>query len=127
MRVNFAAKGDIMNSKHIRATVSVTVLMILSLSLFHVATAQTTTANIVGAISDTSGAVIPGVSVTATNTESGVARTVVTDSMGAYQLASVPAGIYDIEARGRGFSTGLRRRVSADLAATITVNFTLTV
>ena len=48
---------------------------------------QITTASISGYVKDSSSAAIPGVTVTATNTQTGIVTTVVTNETGAYQFA----------------------------------------
>ena len=48
-------------------------------------------------VTDTSGAVLPGVTVTATQTDTGSTRTVVTDGDGAYLMSNLPPGPYRLE------------------------------
>src|SRR5688572_13111332 len=64
-----------------------------------------TTAQIGGTVKDASGAVLPGVEVTATQTATGATRTVVSDETGNYQLTNLPIGPYVIEATLPGFRT----------------------
>ncbi len=61
------------------------------------------TANISGTLKDSTGAVIPGVAVTLTNTDTNVAKTAQTDSGGAYSFTLVPIGNYQIAAERQGF------------------------
>src|SRR5438445_127584 len=63
------------------------------------------TAQISGTVRDSSGAVLPGVEITATQTETGIARTTVTNETGFYVLASLPLGPYRLEAALTGFRT----------------------
>src|SRR5438128_7974812 len=63
------------------------------------------TAQITGTVKDQTGAVLPGVEVTATQTETGVARTVVTNETGSYLLSNLPIGPYKLEATLPGFRT----------------------
>lgn len=74
-------------------------LLILPLSI----SAQTTNATIVGSITDMTGAVLPGVTVTATNTETQAVRTVTTDSEGSYTITNLPIGIYQVTAEMANF------------------------
>jgi len=53
------------------------------------AVAQTTNATVGGTVADASGALIPGVTVTATNTGTGILNTVVSNESGAYNFASL--------------------------------------
>jgi len=63
------------------------------------------TAQISGTVTDESGGVLPGADVTATQTETGVTRTVITDTDGAYVLSNLPLGPYRLEVKLSGFRT----------------------
>src|SRR5688572_7439633 len=56
------------------------------------------TAQITGTVRDQSGAVLPGVEITATQTETAVARTTISNETGSYVLANLPIGPYRLEA-----------------------------
>ena len=76
------------------------------------------TAQIGGAIKDQSGAVLPGVEVTATQTETGARRTAMTDESGSYILPNLPLGPYRLEASKAGFrsyvQTGIELQVGGN-------------
>src|SRR5207302_10338384 len=61
------------------------------------------TAQVSGTVRDQSGAVLPGVEVTATQTATGIARSVVTNETGSYVLPNLPVGPYRLEASLPGF------------------------
>jgi hypothetical protein len=61
------------------------------------------TASISGTVKDSTGAVLVGASVTATNTATGVAQTVVSNGDGAYNFPALPPGKYVLEVRQQGF------------------------
>src|SRR5712691_11740413 len=61
------------------------------------------TAQISGTVTDQSGAVLPGVEVTATQTDTGLTRTVVSNETGSYVLPNLPVGPYRLEAGLPGF------------------------
>ena len=63
------------------------------------------TAQISGTVRDPSGAVLPGVEVTATQTDTGIARTAVTNETGSYILPNLSVGPYRFEAALPGFRT----------------------
>src|SRR5947199_6791402 len=63
------------------------------------------TAQISGTVRDASGAVLPGVQVTATQTGTGISRMTVTNETGFYVLPSLPLGPYRVEASLPGFRT----------------------
>jgi hypothetical protein len=69
------------------------------------AAAQNTSGAISGTITDTQGGVLPGVSITVTNSETGVARTSVTEGDGRYRFAGLQPGRYDLKAELQGFGT----------------------
>ena len=63
------------------------------------------TAQIVGVVRDQTGAVLPGVEVAATQTETGAKRSVITDETGSYALPNLPIGPYRLEVSIPGFPT----------------------
>jgi hypothetical protein len=116
---------------------SVPVLLVALLLTGVVLRAQTgSTAQITGTVRDSSGGVLPGADVTATQTETGFKRTVVTESNGGYTLSNLPIGPYRLEVSLSGFRsyarTGIVLQVNSnpvldvalqlgDLAETVTV------
>jgi len=63
------------------------------------------TAGIRGTVSDPTGAVVPGVKVTATEVNTGFARTVTTNGTGVYTLTLIPVGTYSLTVEAKGFKT----------------------
>src|SRR2546427_8698213 len=88
--------------------------------------AQTTT-QISGTVTDQSGARLPGAEVTATQTETGVTRTVVSNETGTYVLASLPTGPYKLEVTLPGFRTVARTGIVLDVNANPVINISLDV
>src|SRR5438094_9337593 len=66
------------------------------------------TAQISGSVKDQSGAVLPGVDVTATQTATGAKRSAVTNETGSYTLTNLPIGPYTLEMALPGFRTYVR-------------------
>ena len=66
--------------------------------------AQDTSGKIVGAITDSSGAVVSGAVVTVTNTGTGIAQKAKTDSTGYYEARNLPIGSYQVAAEAEGFN-----------------------
>src|SRR5690242_7091795 len=64
-----------------------------------------TTATVRGTVQDASGAVLPGATVTATNTGTKAAQTATTDSRGQYLFAGLFPGTYDLKVELSGFKT----------------------
>src|SRR5262245_7692914 len=85
------------------------------------------TAQINGTVSDPSGALIPGVEVTATQTATGFRRTAVSNENGAYILPNLPVGPYRIEVSLAGFRTFVQTGITLELNATRVVNAVLEV
>jgi hypothetical protein len=88
---------------------------------------QSINATVSGTIVDLSGAVLPGVSVTATNNGTGVVTTVVSNEAGAYNFASLPPGVYKISAELPGFQIKTYTDVQLGNAVRVRLNFNLPV
>jgi hypothetical protein len=67
--------------------------------------AQAVTGTILGSVTDTTGGVVPGATVTLTNTGTGLTRTLTTDAAGEYTAPSLPTGKYRVVAELAGFKT----------------------
>src|SRR5438445_8739264 len=80
------------------------------------------TAQISGTVRDQSGAVLPGVEVTATQTDTGISRTVVTNETGSYVLSNLPIGPYRLEAALPGFRTYGQTGILLQVNASAVIN-----
>src|ERR1041385_8894796 len=89
------------------------------------ALAQTSSGSVTGRIVDTTGAALPGVTVTATNTRTGFNRSAVTDAEGRYTFPSLPIGTYNVAAELSGFTTVTTRGVDVQVSTPSNVNVTL--
>jgi hypothetical protein len=89
--------------------------------------AQSTYGTISGFVQDSSQAFIPGVTVTATNTQTGVATMSVTNESGTYTLLSLLPGTYRLTAELPGFKTQVINDVQLGQGAVARYNFTLQV
>src|ERR1041385_463252 len=85
------------------------------------------TAQISGNVADQSGAVLPGVEVKATQTDTGVSRTSITNETGSYVLSNLPLGPSRVEASLTGFRTFVQSGITLDVNSRPTVNVTLEV
>ena len=84
------------------------------------------TVSIGGTIQDESGGVLPGVTVTATNSDTGGARTAVSSGQGRYEIANLPAGSYEVRAVLPGFSSdGVAVTVAAGGSAVVDMSLTI--
>jgi len=83
------------------------------------------TAQISGAVRDQTGAVLPGVEITATQTETGVARMTVTNETGGYVLPNLAVGPYRLEAALPGFRTFVQTGIVLQVNASPVINIAL--
>lgn len=91
------------------------------------ARAQLDTASIVGTIRDSSGAILPGVTVTATLDGTGVASSGVTNSAGQYVFPSLRIGRYTVAAELQGFRRAVQTDVQLRVQDRLEVNFSLAI
>ncbi|HWW96983.1 MAG TPA: TonB-dependent receptor [Edaphobacter sp.] len=125
------AAGSFLASRWLHLAL-VILLIIPALSAY----GQFESASVLGYARDTSGAAVPGVTVTLTNTATGISQKGKTDSEGRYEFPSVPIGDYQVQAEAAGFertqtqnfsvTTNARQRVDLSLK-TGSVNETVTV
>src|SRR5437764_2604710 len=85
------------------------------------------TSQIQGIVLDSSGAVVPGVEVRATQTDTGIVRTATSTEDGRYVLPNLPIGPYRLEVSNPGFSPYLQTGIVLQVASIPTVNITLQV
>jgi hypothetical protein len=83
------------------------------------------TAQITGVVSDESGGVLPGVDVTAVQTDTGFKRSVVTEANGSFTLPNLPIGPYRLEASLTGFRSFVRTGIVLQVNANPVINVTL--
>ena len=88
---------------------------------------QTQLATVSGAITDPSGAVVPGVSVTVVSQGTGLRRSVLTGTAGEYRFAGLPTGSYSLRLEKPGFQSQMREGVELGSAAEVVVNAQLAV
>jgi len=85
------------------------------------------TAQMTGTVRDASGAVLPGVTVTATQTNTGFTRTVVTGDTGTYVMPNLPTGPYRLEALLQGFRTYTRTGIVLQVGGAPVINVELAI
>ena len=81
----------------------ISVFLLIAILVPFAAFAQSSTGSISGNVTDASGSVLPGVTVTATNTATGFARSIVTNDAGHYEIPLLPPGVYRTVAELSGF------------------------
>ena len=101
---------------------------LLSVSFSVMALGQAvSTAQINGTVRDQTGAVLPGVEVTTTQTATGSTRTAITNETGGYVVTSLPIGPYVLEASLPGFRTYVQSGIVLQVNGNPTINVTLEV
>src|SRR5207245_1307515 len=109
--------------KNVLVSAVVFLVIVLSTHTF----AQTVNATLGGTVGDATGALIPGVTITATNTGTGIVNTLVTNESGAYNFASLQPGTYKVTAELPGFQIQTYTDVQLGGAQQVRLNFTLQV
>jgi Carboxypeptidase regulatory-like domain len=107
-----------------RKTTGVVVFLI---SVAVVGLAQVDTGSLVGTVKDASGALLPGVTVTATNTDTGIATVTKTEQNGDYVITPLHIGRYSVSVEVTGFHREIRKDIVLDVQQTIRLDFSLKV
>ena len=99
-----------------RSSLNFVLPLVLVLGLALPASAQRTSANLRGTITDASGATVEAATVTATNTETGFNRTTASNEIGLFALADLPLGIYQVSVEFPGFKSALVTGIELNVA-----------
>ena len=102
-----------------------TVVVVALLLLPVHALAQVSTATVSGTVTDESKGVIPGVTVTATDIETGRQYVAVSDDRGGYRLVNLPPGAYRMQAELSGFATVEMPNVELLVGQNATIGFVM--
>ncbi|HEX9161021.1 MAG TPA: carboxypeptidase-like regulatory domain-containing protein, partial [Thermoanaerobaculia bacterium] len=86
---------------------------------------QSSGAALRGIVTDSSSAAVPGVTVTATNTQTGFQRVAVTGADGSYSFPSLPVGTYKVTTELAGFATVTTENVGLNVATSRELNIAL--
>src|ERR1700730_17606123 len=100
-------------------------LAVLILAPAAMLNAPVTTATLIGLVRDSSGAILPGVSVVATNEGTGVAREATSDTNGEFVLTALPNGPYTVKIDMTGFKSSLTKGLQLGAGQTVRQNFAL--
>jgi hypothetical protein len=87
--------------------------------------AQAVKGTLLGTITDASGAVIPGATVSISEMNTGIGRTVPANQNGYYVFANLDAGIYRVQVEHSGFRTAVQEQVEVVVNSTVRVAFEL--
>jgi len=109
--------------KHMRFLFATAMLIaILPFSAF----AQSSNGSISGTVTDASGGLLPGVTVTALNTATGLSRSTVSNPVGHYDIPLLPPGNYSVSSELSGFQPVKYDRIVVNVGSDSSVNFKLT-
>ncbi|MBI4445490.1 MAG: TonB-dependent receptor [Acidobacteria bacterium] len=89
--------------------------------------AQATTGTILGVVKDSTGGVLPGVSVTTKNVDTGISRNAITDDGGRYRIPELGLGNYEVQAELTGFQTTVHRGITLTVGQQAVVDIVLNV
>lgn len=87
--------------------------------------AQGTIGSILGTVTDESGSVIPGATVTTRNTGTGAIQVTTTDTQGRYRIPALPVGDYEVQTELQGFQTVIRTGIRLSAGADVVVDFSV--
>src|SRR5437870_1949744 len=107
-----------------RFVAAIAVLIVLQPCL---AFAQTATGTIVGVVKDTSGALIPGVSIAVKHTDTGQTRTAISSDSGSYNVPLLPVGAYELTTTMPGFKQQVRIGINLVIGQQAVIDLTLEV
>ena len=88
---------------------------------------QGTTGTILGTVMDETGAVIPGITVTLSNLDTGSSRSLVSDDSGRYRATGLEVGAYEVKGELTGFQTAIRTGIQLSVGRNAVVDLTMTV
>jgi hypothetical protein len=109
-------------SRMSRWLISLSTVLNLCLICSTLMSAQSTGGRVLGRVADSTGAVLAGVKVTATNEATGVSRETVTNESGDYGFPQIPVGTYTLSFDLTGFKTNVRKGVLVELNQIVTLN-----
>ena len=113
--------------QRVQRAVFISVVCVLGVLAPSFARAQggTSTASVAGKVSDATGGVLPGVTVTVTSLATNQQRTVVTNEEGVYRFAGLPPGNYSITAELEGFAKFVQSDIRLQVGAASDLNVTM--
>src|SRR5437867_7110315 len=109
-----------------RVATAIVVLIALPTCLVFAQTSAAT-ATILGVVKDTSGALVPGVSITVKHTETGLTRAAISGESGDYNVALLPVGAYELTTVMPGFRQQVRSGINLAVGQQAVINLTLEV
>lgn len=110
--------------KNIRVFIFITLFpLVFTTAIF----AQQANATLTGVVTDQSGAIIQGATVTATNKATNQTRTVTTNGEGVFVISNLSIGIYKVEYNANGFEKEIYENITLNVGQTVNSNAVLSV
>lgn len=106
-----------------RVFIAFVVVVLVSVS----SVGQTTLGVIAGSVTDTSGAVVVGATVTVQRTEGGEPKVATTGAAGDYRVESLTPGTYRVRVTATNFAAAVLQNIAVDASVTTPVNVKLTI
>src|SRR5262245_1649110 len=103
------------------------IALVLGLLAALPAFAQTSTATLTGTVRDSTGAILPAVTVTATNSEKNASQTLVSNDAGSYVFPALLPGIYSVTAELPGFKKFVRDGITLQVNQTARIDIELSI
>ena len=110
-----------------RKALSQSMIWVAVLILTAIPLAAQSTGAILGTVKDSSGASIPGATVTLKNTDTNLTKTAMTEQDGSYRFPELPVGHYEMTATAAGFRTEIRTGLNLEVTQPGVINFALQV
>src|SRR5260370_25002534 len=89
--------------------------------------AQTTTGEITGTVTDSTGAVVPGATITVTDLTTNTRRSVQTNASGVYSLPALPPGTYSLRTEMQSFEAQVRNNITLQVSQVARIDIALKV
>ncbi len=104
---------------------SFALLLVFTASAVAMAQSQASTGQIVGTVKNLNGELVPGATVTVTNTETNLTRTVVTNDEGGFRAVTLPPGDYTVNVAASGFGPFTQTGYKVEVGTSVDANITL--
>lgn len=105
-----------------RMSARVVLLLLVVLTIGSVVFAQLSVGTILGVVKDSTGGAMPGATVTITNTETNMVRTVATGDDGSFRVPALPVGRYSVRVEKEGFKPSTQTDLVLDVSQELVVN-----
>ncbi|MBI4445491.1 MAG: TonB-dependent receptor [Acidobacteria bacterium] len=102
-------------------------ILLLVVMFLMIPVAAQGTSRISGVVKDSTGGVLPGVTVTAKNLDTGITRSVITDDGGRYRIPELSLGNYEVQGELTGFQTTVRRGLKLAIGLEAVIDMVLNV